>query len=277
MVCSYLQAVPMENALLFYFLLPVRAAPVPGSPQPIISNTTAPYVGFVKDPDGRGTVSLVVSCLITLLLCVWQALHFNVPEKGRTSWDALMMNVLWITIGIYAPELVVFTAWRQWSSAQLLGKIAQEEIVKNEHNESATQDTIDRKLDEEIHVERSTETYRKPKRKYHWTQVHSFFASTGGFAFEIDDNPDAKNPQAPFLPAACPRRLTLTARGVALLAQCGLLPDIPEAEIQDKSKANNMAKALVVLQASWMLVQVLGRLADHLPITLLEINTVAHV
>lgn len=80
-----------------------------------------------------------------------------------------------------------------------------------------------------------------------------------------------------FLPAGCPNRLTITARGMAFLDHCGHLPDVSEADIEDKSKANNLAKALVIIQASWLLIQVIGRLAAKLPVTLLEINTIAHV
>lgn len=80
-----------------------------------------------------------------------------------------------------------------------------------------------------------------------------------------------------FLPKECPRRLVLTAQGVALLVKCGFVPDIAEADILDKSKANGLAKALVVIQALWTLVQVIGRLIAKLPVTLLEVNTVAHV
>ena len=100
--------------------------------------------------------------------------------------------------------------------------------------------------------------------------THSFFASTGGFAFEISDD------EAQCLPNGC-KRLTLTARGVAFLASCGHIPNVSKADITDKSKANNVAKALVIIQASWMLVQVIGRLLAGLPVTLLEVNTIAHV
>lgn len=48
-------------------------------------------------------------------------------------------------------------------------------------------------------------------------------------------------------------------------------------DIEDKSKANDLAKATVLLQAIWMLVQVIGRLAARLPVTPLEVNAVAHV
>ncbi|KAI9671812.1 MAG: hypothetical protein M1831_003340 [Alyxoria varia] len=64
---------------------------------------------------------------------------------------------------------------------------------------------------------------------------------------------------------------------MALLARCGRLPNVPEEDILDKSKANGLAKLLVMAQASWMLLQCIGRLYARLPVTLLEVNTVAHV
>ena len=185
---------------------------------------------YVPDPDGRGTVSLVISCLLTLILCVWSALHLNVPKQAEATMHYLLVNIRWIITGFYAPELVVFTAWRQWSSAKILSS-----LVKD--------------LDQSSLAANSTLASR---RRHAWTMTHSFFASTGGFVFEIDED----NHQ-PFLPVGCPKRLALTARGMALLARCGLLPEVSEAEITDKSKANDVAKALVLLQASWMLVQVI--------------------
>ena len=84
---------------------------------------SADYVGFVGDPNGRGPASLVISCLLTLVLCVWSALHLNVPSQSDMRVYRLLVNARWIIIGMYAPELVVFTAWRQWSSAKILGKL----------------------------------------------------------------------------------------------------------------------------------------------------------
>lgn len=118
------------------------------------------------------------------------------------------------------------------------------------------------------------------RNRHDWTMAHKFFASTGGFAFEVEAEEAAEPGQArigPFLPPGTSRRLTLTARGMALLARCDRLPDIAKADINDKSKANDVAKALVMIQASWMLIQVIGRLIAKMPVTLLEVNTIAHV
>lgn len=55
-----------------------------------------------------------------------------------------------------------------------------------------------------------------------------------------------------------PPSLTITAmEGLALLAKCGELPDVEEEAIENKSKANDLAKATVITQATWMLIQAL--------------------
>lgn len=62
--------------------------------------------------------------------------------------------------------------------------------------------------------------------------------------------------------------------GVAIL---GLLPDISFKAIRKKSRSSLLAKGIVCGQVSWMLVQVIARKASGLPVTLLELNTIAHV
>ncbi|KAF8855012.1 hypothetical protein BDZ45DRAFT_805329 [Acephala macrosclerotiorum] len=59
--------------------------------------------------------------------------------------------------------------------------------------------------------------------------------------------------------------------------QINLFP-ITSAQVQDKSNANSLAKALVAWQALWMIVQVIARRAETppLPVTLLELHTCLH-
>ena len=261
-------------ALLLFLLHLSFAMPVT-APSNISVTTSIPntpssdYVGFVGDPNGRGTISLLISCLLTLLLCVWSALHLNVPHQRSGSFDTCFRNFRWVLAGIYAPELVVFTAWRQWASAKLLGNLVQKLYTVNKGPHSDTFDP----------AAGSTTATNSFNQNHKWTRAHDFFACTGGFAFEIESGAYSgggeKNLE--FLPSSCPNRLTFTARGIALLAECGHLPDIPEGVILDKSKANDLAKAMVLIQASWMLLQTIGRLIRKLPVTLLEVNTVAHV
>lgn len=233
------------------------------------------YVGYVSDPDGRGTSSLVLSCLLTLLLCVWSALHLNVPPRNQTRAQCIWTNIRWIFVGVYAPELVCFAAWRQWSSARILGQSIRDLTNASEPPSGPEKPTTVQREEKSQKSSAKIHALSTSNRKYAWTKTHDFFASTGGFAIEISNERSAKG--LLFIPECCPKRMTLTARGVQLLAKCGVLPDVAQEDILDKSKANGMAKALVVLQALWMLLQVLGRIAVHLPVTLLEVNTVAHV
>lgn len=56
----------------------------------------------------------------------------------------------------------------------------------------------------------------------------------------------------------------------------GLLPDISERYVKDKSKTDHFAKVLVIAQASWLILQVIMRWASKLTVTALELNTLAH-
>jgi hypothetical protein len=63
------------------------------------------------EPAQRGTFSILSTCLITLGLCVWAAMHFNIPEhksKGRQ----FRRKVGWLIMGLLAPEMVRRSATR---------------------------------------------------------------------------------------------------------------------------------------------------------------------
>ncbi|KAL8679955.1 MAG: hypothetical protein Q9186_003820 [Xanthomendoza sp. 1 TL-2023] len=106
-----------------------------------------------------------------------------------------------------------------------------------------------------------------------WSHVHSFYANMGGFVFDLDET--FLGSYEAFTTKVS--RLTLTPRGVAVLAACGYLPKISTEDILDKNKSDNVSKLLSILQALWMLAQIISRLNGKLPITLLEVNTLAHI
>lgn len=72
---------------------------------------TSPANGTAKwhpEPPGRGTFGILSSCLITMALCVWTAVHLNIPEKGQTGIFTPQMRrkIIFLLIGLFAPELV---------------------------------------------------------------------------------------------------------------------------------------------------------------------------
>ena len=66
------------------------------------------------DPsNGRGTWSILSTCIITLGLCVYTALHLNIPAHKTGLGSIIGMKVKYVLFGLLAPELIVFNAWRQ--------------------------------------------------------------------------------------------------------------------------------------------------------------------
>ncbi|KAI5810904.1 hypothetical protein DFH27DRAFT_530179 [Peziza echinospora] len=93
-----------------------------------------------------------------------------------------------------------------------------------------------------------------------------FYVCMGGFEVIVGMTPTGQE-----------IRRTITPSGAVLLTRLGYLPHISVEQINDKSKADLLTKALVCFQASWMVVQAIARKIKHLPLTLLELNTVMHV
>ncbi|KAK0649662.1 hypothetical protein B0T16DRAFT_492250 [Cercophora newfieldiana] len=210
---------------------------------------------WVPEPATRGTFRLLISCLATLSLCVYSALHLNVSpalkRKGRSglkdgdgqllsqsSFSATFSRkATWVLIGMFAPEFVVYSAWSQWRTARKLTAL----------------------------VASSPEA-----KDLEWSMTHSYFALMGGFVVDTaDPGEDDYIANSP--------RLYLTANGMAALAEIGLLPSVSRDFILDKSKADHFAKALVLIQAGWLVIQSIARAADRLPISQLELNTIAHI
>lgn len=94
-----------------------------------------------------------------------------------------------------------------------------------------------------------------------WSMIHAFYADTGGFVLQARES------------VAFP----ITAKQLCYLVQQGYMqaPTITKKEIWDKSKADRLAKTITSLQAGWLTIQVVARWIQHLPVTLLEISTVA--
>lgn len=70
---------------------------------------------------------------------------------------------------------------------------------------------------------------------------------------------------------------SLSSSGVLALAKLDEFIYISRETIQDKSKADAVQKAVVVIQVTWMVLQCLARKAYGPPLTLLEVHTMVHV
>ncbi|KAL9131223.1 MAG: hypothetical protein Q9175_006823 [Cornicularia normoerica] len=242
--------------------------------------------GWVNDPDGRGTFTIASSCVLTLSLCVYTAIHLNVRPYRKTELQSWIETTKWVVFGILAPELVVFVAWRQYVSAMALDRIVRGLQESDQPFEKSLDQTSDdmkvvvpvqpsQTMPHLTILQGNSDAVSPSEYRLHnpWTRTHSFYANMGGFVFDLEEScPTERNTFT-----AKHSRLTVTPRGMALLARCGFLPKISKEDILDKSKSDNMSKMISVVQALWMLAQIIGRLIIDLPVTLLEVNTLAHI
>ncbi len=119
--------IPSSRTMTFFLtaLLVANYAHFSSSAPHLIERDTSQTVGWVSEPNGRGTVSLVTSCVLTLGVCVWSAMHLNIPPRGESSWQRWVRNIRWGLAGVFGPELVLFIAWKQYLSARAIAKKAQ--------------------------------------------------------------------------------------------------------------------------------------------------------
>ena len=107
------------------------AAPIEDPTQNLTALRTEIAPPWVPDPDNRGTWSLLYSCTFTLVLCVWTAIHLNVPSYHESQISRWLRKLKWVLLAIIAPELGVYTAFEQYFQVkELIGELAEASVRK---------------------------------------------------------------------------------------------------------------------------------------------------
>jgi hypothetical protein len=98
---------------------------------------------WVEESSGRGTWSILYCCMFTIGLCVWSAIHLNLPYPDEPRSHQSWRKVKWVFIAIFAPEFVLYSAWQQFYQAQKLydelNRLASDERIEGEENEKPVQ------------------------------------------------------------------------------------------------------------------------------------------
>ncbi|KAL7276986.1 hypothetical protein RUND412_000023 [Rhizina undulata] len=84
---------------------------------PLAINSTAIQLLWVPAPPGRGTTDILLTCFLTLVICVWTALHLNTDPRPFL-WSRLFKTLQFIVSGIFWPEWVLLVASKQWILAR---------------------------------------------------------------------------------------------------------------------------------------------------------------
>ncbi|KAK4165533.1 hypothetical protein QBC43DRAFT_299378 [Cladorrhinum sp. PSN259] len=212
----------------------------------------APYsnetITWRPEPASRGTWTIITTSVITLVLCVWTSIHLNVPCQRETKWVRCARRLKWILIGLFIPEILVSTAIDQYVLARRISKEAEKVFGGQGHDEEG----------------------QRPERRHPWTMTHSYWALMGGIAV------DGSDPSTRIIPESTKALFTPSGVSMLLHYEPELIPDISEQEINDKSKGGSWTKFIACAQASWFCISCIGRVGQKLPLSQLEINTLAH-
>ncbi|QGA14500.1 hypothetical protein EYB26_002154 [Talaromyces marneffei] len=118
-----------------------------------MASTNTSLDRWVSEPDGRGTWSILSTCLLTISLCCWSSVYPNIPSRSDGEFRQFLYKFYLLSIGILGPEILLFIALGQWTSARA--------AVKKFHAAGYT----------------------------NWTKTHAFFADMGGFLLDTPDCP----------------------------------------------------------------------------------------
>ena len=225
-------------------------------------------ITWQPEPSTRGTWSILSVCVITTSLCVWTAVHLNIPPSDQKHAQ-LWRKLYWLGVGIFAPEMVAYTAWYQRLVVAKGLREIQKAVGQRPHL-SWTKRGLNWLRSSGPKANEKPDRAELPTARSpcenEWTMVHAFYAYMGGFAL------DTSGTDSPILPPGKERmRLTLKGVAVALKLRPELLQDFPADAIFDKSKASPLTKAIVCFQALCFGLQCLGRLISSAPLSLLEV------
>lgn len=194
-------------------------------------------VGFQRGDKHRSSLDIILSCISTIIICVITAMHFNVPEEPRVHRLEFGKKIQSVDYWKDLAERVSLYA-AIFLVPEVIVSLASTEYAFALHDRDVMQTT------------RSIEG---------WTLKHSFFAQMGGFTIGGETVHSGTE---------------ILSWGVEL--NKGFCENLGY-EINDKSKADLLAKLLAITQISRFLLETISRAVHSYPISPLEYFTCAQV
>ncbi|KAF7984854.1 hypothetical protein HWV62_10815 [Athelia sp. TMB] len=339
---------PLPWYALLFLLLPsaidTRAISIDPTSLPNAISFIAPAATNATLPSGdcdnihycRTLVGLVQSCILTILACVWFAVHRNVPapkvvrprhpnflvRTGLSVWNKVLDQreaVTVFVVTLLVPEWVLAWALRQWLIAgRLVAELEEARAQANEEHKTIMPEVRDaeKEVGESAETVMNNETLagvsmhsehnqlvprhfasqskfatrqckeqcgkcvlhcsmedeqksesdqlaiakRVAKANEVWAKIHAFFIIMGGYQFYGENGP------------ICP----VSTHDAVELVRRGHLVAPSSDELANQSKGDALSKGVAILQTLWFMMQCIARRIEHLPLTNLEVMTLAY-
>ncbi|KAF1959732.1 hypothetical protein CC80DRAFT_466828 [Byssothecium circinans] len=263
-----------------------------------VNDQSPQLVGWRDGPKERGTIKLLWNCLTTIIACTWTILHLNVPHPDHSTKTKVLRKAKWMAMTILFPEFIFAKAVTElqmaiddlyvmkkkekamgdgWSvefgkGERLVHKffhgfVQQEQTEENEEA-NAVQLPPGMETVQPVDGQRQVKGSQRFQSQRIWTLTHSYFANMGGLSYQygMDEWYTTCTPVTAHALVNC-----------CIHSEHNPLPRIrlSKEDILDKSKADWFAKSIAVIQIFWQVTSVTTRLVRRLPISQLEICTVA--
>lgn len=207
----------------------------------IASNDTASisgHLGWTPTPNTRGSIDIIYTCISIFFLGAWNVLHLNIPNCMESQKTIFFRKLKWMSIALCFPELVTGIAFNQWRFAW--------NIRRNQKNKS-------------------------------WAQA--WFFVSGGLRHSLPYIPEPdETVKKPDLWEPRVLRFCRQDGSLALHPQVMESITLPDPEkIVAENKSDSLAKLIIIIQVTWFVAQIISRAAEKLPISQLEMGTVAFV
>lgn len=88
------------------------------------NGTNITVVGWFPSDDTRGTIDILWSCCVTLVLCVWVLTYPNVPSQSDEWYHAFIDKFNLAMICFMGPDFICVFAGGQLASARRSVKVS---------------------------------------------------------------------------------------------------------------------------------------------------------
>ncbi|KAG2136379.1 uncharacterized protein EDB93DRAFT_788549 [Suillus bovinus] len=259
------------------------------------TSTTTSTLDVTGSPHIRYTRTLwdiIWSCALTLFTCTWTAIHPNIPGMDEGRIIIFFRRLFIMVLALIAPELMVTWAAIQFLSARDTAKTFRAQSYQVRGAPHSSEWTVTHGFFAwmggfMLYLDDEPQTTSLPMEREDFVNEGSVEMSTiEDTETEGRSESDALSggitnnlrPNAPHV-ASRTFRAPLTPKELKFFVDKGSvdMPVIEEADIEGRSKGDALSKGIAILQLGWFVLQLVARYIQQLPVTLLEIDTLAIV
>jgi len=227
-----------------------------------LASDTTSLVGWQLEGNSRSTWDIVWACFSTIFACTWTVLHLDVPQRNLSDSRYTFRKILSWVLSTLVPELWFWIATIQLYDALVLKRISNEAQKRRDDESQEPRFWLSKRAKSlgEIHDPEHITLHRVNTQ---WTLHQCFCIVAGGLAFQTQDE----------------WIYTIRPQDMKQFIHAGIIHcrDFRDRDVKDRAKADSFAKAFTVLQSTWFLCSMIARWASSLPVSPIELATVAYV